>query len=39
MKPLFELELEKRAADMAFFPLSAAPEPAAPDEARIAAVV
>jgi len=31
--PLYGSEFEKRAADMALFPLSAAPEPAAPDEA------
>ena len=35
VKPLYEAEFEKRAADMAFFPLSAAPEPAAPDEAAL----
>ncbi len=35
MKPLYESEFEKRAADMALFPLSAAPEPAAPDEAAL----
>jgi peptidyl-prolyl cis-trans isomerase D len=35
VKPLFESELEKRAADMAFFPSSAAPEPAAPDDAAL----
>ncbi|MBS0642831.1 MAG: peptidyl-prolyl cis-trans isomerase [Proteobacteria bacterium] len=33
VKPLFDLEFEKRSADMAFFPLSAAPDPATPDEA------
>jgi peptidyl-prolyl cis-trans isomerase D len=31
--PLFTTEFEKRAADMAFFPFAAAPEPAAPTEA------
>ena len=35
VKPLFKSELEKRAADMAFFPSSAAPEPAAPDDAAL----
>jgi peptidyl-prolyl cis-trans isomerase D len=35
VKPLYDAEFEKRAADMAFFPLSAAPEPAAPDEAAL----
>lgn len=35
VKPLFELELEKRAVDMAFFPVSAAPEPPAPDEVAL----
>ena len=33
--PLYDSEFEKRSADMAFFPLSAAPEPAAPDEAAL----
>jgi len=32
VKPLYESEFEKRAADMASFPLSAAPEPAAPGQ-------
>jgi peptidyl-prolyl cis-trans isomerase D len=35
VKPLYEAEFEKRAADMAVFPLSAAPEPPAPDEAAL----
>lgn len=33
--PLYEGEFEKRAVDMAVFPLSAAPEPATPDEAQL----
>lgn len=33
VKPLYESEFEKRAVDMAVFPLSAAPDPAAPDQA------
>ena len=33
VKPLYASEFEKRSADMALFPLSAAPAPAAPDEA------
>jgi peptidyl-prolyl cis-trans isomerase D len=33
VKPLYEAEFEKRSADIAQFPLSAAPEPATPDEA------
>jgi peptidyl-prolyl cis-trans isomerase D len=33
--PLYVSEFEKRSADMALFPLSAAPEPAAPDEAAL----
>src|SRR5689334_22263197 len=33
--PLYKSEFEKRAADMALFPLSAAPEPAAPDQAAL----
>ena len=32
-------EFEKRSADMAFFPLAAAPEPAAPDEAALTPLV
>ncbi|PPQ40194.1 peptidylprolyl isomerase [Rhodopila globiformis] len=32
VKPLYESEFEKRSADMAVFPLSAAPEPATPDQ-------
>src|SRR3954453_1405603 len=32
-KVLYDMEYEKRAADMASFPFSAAPEPGAPDEA------
>jgi peptidyl-prolyl cis-trans isomerase D len=32
-KPLYAAEFEKRAADMAAFPFSAAPEPSVPDEA------
>lgn len=35
VKPLYASEFEKRAADMAVFPLSAAPAPAAPDEAAL----
>ena len=35
VKPLFDSEFEKRAADMALFALSAAPEPATPDEATL----
>ena len=35
VKPLYEAEFEKRSADMALFPLAAAPEPAAPDEAAL----
>jgi peptidyl-prolyl cis-trans isomerase D len=35
VKPLYETQFEKRAADMALFPFSAAPEPAAPDEAEL----
>ncbi|HEY4043144.1 MAG TPA: peptidyl-prolyl cis-trans isomerase, partial [Rhodopila sp.] len=35
VKPLFGAEFEKRAADTALFPFSAAPEPAAPDEAAL----
>jgi peptidyl-prolyl cis-trans isomerase D len=35
VRPLYEAEFEKRAADMAVFPLSAAPEPSAPDEAAL----
>ena len=35
VKPLYESEFEKRSADMALFPLSAAPEPAAPDDAAL----
>ncbi|HBK09530.1 MAG TPA: hypothetical protein DDZ81_27330 [Acetobacteraceae bacterium] len=35
VKPLYEFEFEKRSADMALFPLDAAPEPAAPDEAAL----
>jgi peptidyl-prolyl cis-trans isomerase D len=35
VKPLYEMEFEKRAADMAVFPLSAAAEPANPDEADL----
>ena len=33
--PLYESEFEKRAADTAFFPLAAAPEPATPDQAAL----
>jgi peptidyl-prolyl cis-trans isomerase D len=33
--PLYNSEFEKRSADMALFPLSAAPDPAAPDEAAL----
>jgi peptidyl-prolyl cis-trans isomerase D len=35
LKPLYESEFQRRAADMALFPLSAAPEPATPDEAML----
>jgi peptidyl-prolyl cis-trans isomerase D len=35
VKPVYDSEFEKRAADMALFPLSAAPEPAAPAEAAL----
>lgn len=35
VKPLYETEFEKRSADMAFFPFSAAPSPAAPDDAAL----
>ena len=35
VKPLYEAEFEKRSADTALFPLSAAPEPGAPDEAAL----
>jgi peptidyl-prolyl cis-trans isomerase D len=35
VKPLYDSQYEKRSADMAFFPLTAAPEPAAPDEAAL----
>ena len=35
VKPLYASEFEKRAADMALFPLSAAPEPAPADEAAL----
>ncbi|HEY0424427.1 MAG TPA: SurA N-terminal domain-containing protein, partial [Rhodopila sp.] len=35
VKPLYEAEFEKRAADMALFPLAAAPEPAAPDASAL----
>ena len=37
VKPLYESEFEKRSADTALFALSAAPEPAAPDEAALQA--
>jgi peptidyl-prolyl cis-trans isomerase D len=33
--PLYTSEFEKRAADTAFFPMSAAPDPAAPDDAAL----
>ena len=33
--PLYDSEFEKRSADMAVFPLSAAPEPPTPDEAAL----
>src|ERR1700760_773026 len=33
-KPIYEAQFEKRAADMALFAFSAAPEPAAPDDAE-----
>ena len=35
VKPLYEAEFEKRAADMALFPLAAAPEPAPPTDAAL----
>ncbi len=35
VKPLFNSEFEKRAADLAMFPFSAAPDPPAPDEAAL----
>ncbi len=35
VKPLYEAEYEKRSADMALFPLTAAPEPGTPDEATL----
>ena len=35
VKPLYDSEFEKRAADMAMFPLAGVPEPAAPDEAAL----
>jgi peptidyl-prolyl cis-trans isomerase D len=35
VKPLYAAEFEKRSADMASFPLDAAPEPATPDEAAL----
>ena len=35
VKPLYDSEFEKRSADMALFPLSAAPEPAAPTDAEL----
>ena len=35
VKPLYESEFEKRSADTALFALSAAPDPAAPDEAAL----
>jgi peptidyl-prolyl cis-trans isomerase D len=35
VKPLYETEFEKRSADMAVFPLAAAPEPAAADPAEL----
>jgi peptidyl-prolyl cis-trans isomerase D len=35
IKPLYDSEFEKRSADMALFPLAAAPEPPAPDEAAL----
>lgn len=34
-KPLYDAEFERRAADTALFPLSAAPEPPAPDDAAL----
>lgn len=33
VKPLYQSEFEKRAADMALFPLAAVPEPSTPDDA------
>ncbi len=35
VRPLYESEFEKRSVDMALFPLSAAPEPPAPDTAAL----
>lgn len=35
VKPLYDAEFEKRSVDMALFPLSAAPEPAAPADAAL----
>jgi peptidyl-prolyl cis-trans isomerase D len=35
VQPLYDSEFEKRAVDMAFFPLSGAPEPATPDIAAL----
>jgi peptidyl-prolyl cis-trans isomerase D len=35
VKPLYDAEYEKRSADMALFPLAAAPEPGTPDEATL----
>jgi peptidyl-prolyl cis-trans isomerase D len=35
LKPLYEMEFEKRTADTALFPFSAAPEPAAPTDADL----
>jgi peptidyl-prolyl cis-trans isomerase D len=35
VKPLYQTEFEKRAVDMALFPLAAAPDPAAPTDAEV----
>jgi peptidyl-prolyl cis-trans isomerase D len=35
VKPLYDSQFEKRSADMALFPLSAAPDPAAPSDAAL----
>ncbi|HET6306840.1 MAG TPA: peptidyl-prolyl cis-trans isomerase [Rhodopila sp.] len=35
VKPLYEAQYEKRSADMAFFPLDAAPAPATPTQAEL----
>jgi peptidyl-prolyl cis-trans isomerase D len=35
VKPLYDMQFEKRSADMALFPLSAAPAPPTPDDAAL----